>query len=294
MVNGVVVSTIRQFSRDEFEEKEFIGEGCFANVYRGRLIENDKEIAIKKFINITSIDMNNEYIVKKSGFIKEATILKLIQDSRNKNLIEFFGICVEDDYIAIITKYYSGGNLKEVLDSQDIPIQTMLSYAKNITNGLSGLCHCEPRVIHRDLKPENILIDENNELVLADFGLSTTLSSNKKYKSDSSLRCTPLFASPEILCSNSFNEKADIYSAALIFHYMITQEEPYQSYQDLMHFKRDIVLRSLRPCTRFNFDNPFVNNHLKSLLQSMWQRNSIKRSSLDNILLKLVTIESLI
>ena len=38
---------------------------------------------------------------------------------------------------------------------------------------LSGISHIHScNVIHRDIKPENIMIDENNEPVIIDFGLS--------------------------------------------------------------------------------------------------------------------------
>ena len=53
-----------------------------------------------------------------------------------------------------------------------------LQYSKQIISGLKYL-H-KHNIIHRDLKPENILLDENNNLVLIDFGMSCILDEHEK------------------------------------------------------------------------------------------------------------------
>ena len=39
-------------------------------------------------------------------------------------------------------------------------------------------CHEVVKILHRDIKPENILIDENDDMKLADFGVSSILPSD--------------------------------------------------------------------------------------------------------------------
>ena len=77
--------------------------------------------------------------------------------------------------------------------------------------------------MHRDLKPENLILidkDDNVNIKIADFGLSTKLSHpDEKLE----LRCgTPGYVAPELLRDEGYNCSFDIFSAGVIFYVMLT------------------------------------------------------------------------
>lgn len=87
------------------------------------------------------------------------------------------------------------------------------------TSGLSA-------VIHRDLRPDNVLIEEKSgRLVLFDFGISFC----KGDKLDTKTWGTPTFMSPEHMKPESLCEQSDIYSAGVIYYFLITGGVPFKA-----------------------------------------------------------------
>ena len=84
-------------------------------------------------------------------------------------------------------------------------------------------------MIYQDLKPANIMIDSNNKIKLIDFG-----SSYFKYqeeKEDYIYSGTIGYAAPEqfdVKAWELVDERSDIYSLGVTFHYMLTGNNPSQ------------------------------------------------------------------
>ena len=81
-------------------------------------------------------------------------------------------------------------------------------------------------IIHWDLKLENILITNKNRLLIADFGLSSTLKNGKFFKSS---RGTIWYADPEILRWRIYSgELADIWSCGIILYCLLCGDLPFE------------------------------------------------------------------
>ena len=110
---------------------------------------------------------------------------------------------------------------------------------KQLLQGVSEM-H-KKRILHRDLKPDNILIDDNNDLVIADFGLSKQkiFGSRKNSNSITSL----WYRAPEVvLGAEDYLLGVDMWSIGCIFTQMITLEPVFDVSSNEQVLKRAIMI----------------------------------------------------
>ncbi len=76
-------------------------------------------------------------------------------------------------------------------------------------------------IVHRDLKPGNILVDSDGQVRLLDFGVAASLAPDAA-DTLTGLFLTPRYASPEQLRGEPLTTAADIFSAGLVLHELLT------------------------------------------------------------------------
>jgi 5'-AMP-activated protein kinase catalytic alpha subunit len=121
--------------------------------------------------------------------------IRLLRFFNHQNIIRLYEVLDTNTDIFVVTEYISGGDLYDVIASKGkLPENEAKPYFKQIVAGVD-YCH-RNLVAHRDLKLENILIDGNNNIKIADFGLSNIMNDGK-YLSTS---CgSPNYAAPEVI-----------------------------------------------------------------------------------------------
>ena len=93
--------------------------------------------------------------------------LEAMEQADHPNLLKIEDLNLEEKWF--VSKYYPNGTLKDRSDWYTGKVKRALTAIRPIAEGVATL-H-EKRIVHRDIKPENIFIDENEQLVLGDFGL---------------------------------------------------------------------------------------------------------------------------
>lgn len=86
----------------------------------------------------------------------------------------------------------------------------------DIAKGLDYLHQRKPTIVHRDMKSSNVLITARGVAKIADFGLARVRNSTRSIIK--SLVGTVNWQAPELWVAHPrYNEKVDVYSAALVF-----------------------------------------------------------------------------
>ena len=135
----------------------------------------------------------------------------------------------------VVTEFCSGGCLFELLHNSDLfdlswPQKgKMLMDVANAMNYLHSPEQGKPTVIHRDLKSLNILLLEPVMTLgdvphckVTDFGLSRiTSDGSADFGTMTSAVGTCHWMAPEVLQSNHYDQKADVYSFGMIMFEVI-------------------------------------------------------------------------
>ncbi|CAD8091584.1 unnamed protein product [Paramecium sonneborni] len=255
---------------ETFLVSKIIGKGSFAKVYSAIKKENNTQYAIKAFSKI--------YMSQQSKGIESIlNEIKIMRRLNHPNIVKLYEVHETTNSVYFVLDMIQGGELlSRVREIGFLPAQTMQKLAFNLISALSHM-H-DNRIIHRDLKPENLLFrstENNYEIILADFGLATSLEEEPLFK-----RCgTPGFVAPEVLDyidgQEFYSDKCDVFSAGIIFYLLITGNTPFVG-----NDQRSILKKNKQG------DIDFKEHHFKlapiqmqDLIQSMLQKKVSYRLS---------------
>ena len=223
---------------EDFSLVKWIGKGAFGEVYLTTRNGFDKFYATKK---IPKRKVENPSIKKQ--FLDE---IKILKELNHKNIIKFITIKQTATDYYIISEYYNGRGLHEVL--RQYKVMYGKPFPENIVQHLmrqiiDALIYLHQRkIIHRDLKLDNLLINFkseedkinlnllNAEVKIIDFGFATHLEgSNLSYNTlGSPINMDPILLTkinnPNISYLIGYNEKADIWSLGTVCYEMATGE----------------------------------------------------------------------
>jgi NIMA (never in mitosis gene a)-related kinase len=91
-----------------------------------------------------------------------------------------------------------------------------------------ALKHCHDRkILHRDLKSQNIFLTNKGMIKLGDFGIARVLSNTKSRAK--TIVGTPYYLSPEIIESQPYNFKSDIWSLGVLLYEMCALAPPFNA-----------------------------------------------------------------
>ncbi|BAT00526.1 Os07g0203925, partial [Oryza sativa Japonica Group] len=148
---------------------------------------------------------------------------KVIQHT---NVVRFIGACTKPPQFCIIAEYMSGGSLYDFLHKQHnvLDLPTLLKFAVDLCR---GMCYLHQMgIIHRDLKSANLLMDKDHVVKVADFGVAHFQDQGGNMTAETG---TYRWMAPEVINHQPYDNKADVFSFAIVLWELITSKIPYNT-----------------------------------------------------------------
>ncbi|XP_055383448.1 myosin-IIIb-like [Condylostylus longicornis] len=213
--------------KDRFELLDLIGEGTYGEVYSARDRETNKKVAVKI---LESIADNIEEI--------EEEYLVLRDLSKHPNLPEFYGIwlnkgnVIEDDQLWFVMELCDGGSVTDLVHGLRLKNKYLSTdqIAYIVYEMLKALIYLhENHCMHRDIKGHNILFDDDANIKLVDFGVSSHLAATLARRNTSV--GTPYWMAPEVIAceqqlDQSYDSRCDVWSVGITVIELAEGEPP--------------------------------------------------------------------
>jgi len=220
------------------------------------------------------------------AFSRETTVAAKV---RHNNLVQFFGAVLERQPYLMITEFVSGGTVFHLLYVDDntpkLRWKQRLRMCSDVANAMDYLHEFKPQIIHRDLKSLNMLLTRSisgprdmPNVKVSDFGLAKMKEEQQEWGAMTAQAGTIRWMAPEVP-TGRYNEKADVYSYAMVLYEIICYEVPFHDFETLQVISA--VKSGARP--RLDAVPPDCPVKLMSLMILCWTQDQSTRPSFTQV-----------
>jgi len=212
---------------------KLLGQGTFAVVKLATYTDGLKtEKRAIKIVDTTRLNRKGREDLR-----REISIMKTLRHPNIICLLEEFEVPKKKKHYLVL-EHCAGGELFDAICNREKYSEhearvTMVQLCR----GIKYFHH--KNVVHRDIKPENLLYStkvgleedaiESAELKIADFGLAHGIKRNQTLK----VSCgTPGYAAPEVLSSQPYGMKCDIFSLGVVLYILLCGFPPFYDDED--------------------------------------------------------------
>lgn len=253
-----------ELSHEDFSIQKRIGSGGYADVHLGIQKSTRKVVAVKMLRNEEFTD---------STFRMFKREIEIFAELRHFGTLPFVGVCLTPPFY-IVTEYMSGGSLYSRLHSKE---ETRTLDATKRTIIALGVAYAmqyihSKKLVHRDLKSLNVLLDADDYPKVCDFGMSREIGDLM-----SGGVGTAQWMAPEVVNSEKYDEKSDVYSYGILLWELLTSDIPFRGLKDIQ-VVRAVGLDGKRPgipqdCPR----------KLNKFIRLCWDQDPKRRPTFDDV-----------
>ena len=198
-----------------------LGVGGMGAVYSARDMRFNvvKNVAVKEMINKARNELVRETIIK--NFEREANILATLSHQAIPTIYDYF---TRNNRSYLVMELINGKNLELLMAENKgfFPETQIIAWTIELCDVLTHLHnHLPTPIIFRDMKPANIIINQENHVVLVDFGIAKTFQAGIK----GTMIGTEGYSPPEQYRGEA-TPLVDIYALGATLHHLLTKKDP--------------------------------------------------------------------
>mmetsp|Transcript_36083 Transcript_36083/g.40270 ORF Transcript_36083/g.40270 Transcript_36083/m.40270 type:complete len:724 (+) Transcript_36083:183-2354(+) len=193
-----------------------LGIGAFGKVKLATHVVTGHKVAVKILNKAKIKQLGMEEKVQ-----REINILHLCT---HPHIIRLYEVIDTPTDIFLVNEYVSGGELFDYIVSKGrLSADEARNFFHQIVSGVE-YCHFQ-KIVHRDLKPENLLLDANDNIKIADFGLSNLMRDGDFLRTSCG---SPNYAAPEVISGHLYaGPEVDVWSCGVILYALLCGSLPF-------------------------------------------------------------------
>ena len=210
--------------QERYQLLEKIASGSYATVYRGRDLQQGREVAIKQ--------IHEQFLTDPAQLDRYWPDAQLLASFQHPNIVTIYDIVRERGWLIMELMQ---GDLSKIAGRKQMPLESLKTTLAHCLRALKFL-HSHG-IIHGDIKPSNMMIDCRKRVKISDFGLARRVNNEH----GSLIKGTTNYMAPEVV-SDQFGEEgpaSDLYSLGFAAFELMCGEHFEELFPGIEAFGRD-------------------------------------------------------